>query len=171
MGDDFDSGRNTFYYSREERLKKAPQIVRDMYDPSKQIKGGLFRVFVATRPLKIMFFSMLLFFMIALFIVRMMGPGTSRVLGNNTIAVSVITAADISYITVKKTARNQKDAYTGNVSIAVTLPEDAPPLHIEWIYFSDDPEEVFQFTVPFSGQRILVLLEADGEQLLFSVRP
>ncbi|MGP1458469.1 MAG: hypothetical protein ACTTKL_04090 [Treponema sp.] len=51
-----------FFYNREERLKRAPQIVRDFYDgKSGRPVKGLFRVLVATRTNRFMLVSVALF--------------------------------------------------------------------------------------------------------------
>ena len=48
-----------FYYSREERLKRAPQIVRDYYDGKiKPYRPGLFRALVSTRANRFIFFAL-----------------------------------------------------------------------------------------------------------------
>ena len=51
-----------FFYNREERLKHAPQIVRDYYEgKSGRPVKGLFRVLVATRTNRFMLVSVVLF--------------------------------------------------------------------------------------------------------------
>ena len=50
-----------FYYNREERLKNAPQIVRDYYDGKMNPKKGLFRVLVSNRQNKFLFLSIFIF--------------------------------------------------------------------------------------------------------------
>ena len=175
MNDD-NNGRTVFYYSREERLKRAPQIVRDMNDPMTIRKSGLLRALVATRSLKILLFSIIFFCMITLFLTRFMRPGNVRVLGNSTIAVSVIGAGEESYITVKKTERESRketvpDAiFAGAVDIAVTMPSEEKLLHIERIFFSTDREEIFRFCVPFRGEKFLILMQAGEAQAQFVVK-
>ena len=65
-----EDGRVRFYYSREERLKKASQAVRDIYDSSKIPKRGLIRVLTATQPLRIMFFSLVILCVVMLILSR-----------------------------------------------------------------------------------------------------
>lgn len=50
-----------FYYNREERLKNAPQIVRDYYEGKMNPKKGLLRVLVSNRQNKFLFLSIFIF--------------------------------------------------------------------------------------------------------------
>ena len=50
-----------FYYNREERLKNAPQSVRDFYDGKMAPKKGLFKVLVSTPANKFLFLSIIVF--------------------------------------------------------------------------------------------------------------
>ncbi len=50
-----------FYYSREERLKNAPQNVKDLYSGKMAPRRGLFKVLVATKGNRFMLTSILIF--------------------------------------------------------------------------------------------------------------
>ena len=50
-----------FYYSRENRLKNAPQSVKDYYDGKMAPKKGLFKVLVSTPANKFLFLSIIVF--------------------------------------------------------------------------------------------------------------
>ena len=173
--EDFDDdGRITYYYSRKERLKRASQEVRDINNPSKRRKAGIFRALTATLSLRILFFSIILFCIIVFLLSRFMRPEPVMVLANNIVAVSAVTAGDRSYITIKKTAgqHNVSGAvYTGIAGVVVSLPGESSAVYVEYVYFSAEQEEVFQFTVPFSGNKLLVLIEAEAEQLVFEITP
>lgn len=52
-------GQLVFHYSREERLKHAPQIVRDYYDGKiKAYRPGIFKALVATRANRMILFAL-----------------------------------------------------------------------------------------------------------------
>lgn len=51
----------TFFYNREERLKKAPQSVRDFYAGKMTPKKGLFKVLVSTKGNRFMLMSIAVF--------------------------------------------------------------------------------------------------------------
>jgi hypothetical protein len=99
----------------------------------------------------------------------------TRVLENNTVVVTVIAGEDKSYITVKKTAKTDA-AYAGAVDIAVSLkgenaPGEGAPIDALRIYFTPETEEVFRFSVPFTGKKMLFLFEAGSARTLFTITP
>jgi len=177
MNEEFDDGRVTFYYSRDERLKKAPQSVRDLNSAAPLKKQGLFRTLTATRPLAFMFVSMVTLCVAVVMLSLFLNNEGVRVLGKNTVTVSAINVGDKSYITVKKTIPNGviDGVYSGAVNVAVSLPDDGSsgenPIHAERIYFTPEQEELFRFSVPFNGKKILILMEAGTEQIVYSIAP
>ena len=66
--DEKDSEENlVFYYNREERLKTAPQNVKDYYSGKmKKAPKGLFKALVATKELRYVFATLCFVFAIAL---------------------------------------------------------------------------------------------------------
>ena len=56
-----EDGEFHYYYSREERLKNAPQSVKDFYAGKMAPKKGLFKVLFATRANKFLFMSIVVF--------------------------------------------------------------------------------------------------------------
>jgi hypothetical protein len=162
-----------FYYSREKRLERASQAVRDMNDASPARKSGLFRTLTSTRPLSLLFVSMVTLCVAVILLSRFSGGGRNAALGNNTVRVSAVTAGEKAYVTVKKNARND-GAYTGPVDTVVSLPvqgEETPPVYVERIYFTMEQEETFRFSVPFTGKKLLVLMEAGDDRVLFTINP
>ncbi|MCL1815077.1 MAG: hypothetical protein FWG27_04580 [Treponema sp.] len=170
MDEKYDDGRITFYYSREERLKKASQSVKDLNNGVVPQKRGLFGNLTSTRPLTFLFISVVTLCLAVIILSRFLTTESSRVLGNNAVLVSIITAGDKSYITVKKTAKDGT-AYTGAVDIAVSLPYEESPVYADRIYFIPEKEEIFRFAVPFTGKKILVLMEAGAQRVLLSITP
>lgn len=58
-----------FHYNREERLKKAPQIVKDYYDGNlTAFKPGLFRALVATKANRFMLLTLVICFAVVIFL-------------------------------------------------------------------------------------------------------
>ena len=50
-----------FFYNREERLKKAPQIVQDYYSGKFSVKRGFFKVLVGNKGNRFLLISLVLF--------------------------------------------------------------------------------------------------------------
>ena len=176
---ELDDGRITYYYSREERLKKAPHLAQGINNSSNAPKSGLFRIFTSNKSLGIPFFSIIVICIIIIIVSRLTIAGNTSVLGNNTVSISAASAGNSTYITIKKTVahgRKQKNAepvepYFGEVNIGITLPNDKDSVYFERINFDKKAEEVFNILVPFRGKRLLVLMEADTEQTSFNVIP
>jgi hypothetical protein len=169
-----DDGRITFYYSREERLKRAPQTVRDINELPVHRRKGLFRTLTATRPLAFLFISMITLCVAIGILSWFLSAEAVRTLGNNSVTVSVFGAEDKSYITVKKAVSQAAGGtYTGAVDIAVSVSNTknsgSNSVYTQRVYFTPEQEEEFRFPVPFSGKKILVLVEAGTERALFTV--
>jgi hypothetical protein len=165
----YDDGRMTFYYSREERLKKASQTVRDLNEPSPPWKPNLFKTLTSSKPLAFLFISIVILCATVIIFSRVLNDGRTAVLENNAILISAISSGENSYITVKKTSKND-DAYTGPVDLAVSLPGETV-IQGERIYFTLEEEEIFRFSVPFTGNKILILMEVKEAQALFTISP
>jgi hypothetical protein len=160
-----------FYYSREKRLERASPAVRELNEASSSRKPNLFRTLTSTRPLTLLFVSMITLCAAIVLLSRFSGGGGA--LGNNTVQVSAASAGGKAYITVQKTARHD-GTYTGPVNTAVSLPargEELPPVHVERIYFTLEQEETFRFSVPFTGKKLLILMEAGEDRTLFTLNP
>ena len=179
-GKEYDDGRITFYYSREERLKKAPKAVRDINEPYIKPKPNLFRTLTATRPLTFLFISIITICAAMIFLSRFLTAEGVRTLGNNTVSVSVIGAGDASYITIKKTVPDSarqalrqtagfEGTYNGAVDIAVSLPGEGNPIYTERIYFQPVEEEIFRFSAPLRGKKLIILMEAGRERALCTI--
>ena len=172
--DDLNDGRVTYYYSREERLKRAPQSVRDLNNQVTPQKKGLFRTLTATKPLTFLFISIITICTAFLILSRFLNVEGVRILGSNTITVSVIGAGENSYITVKKTIKqkaghNEGAVYAGPVDIAIAIPGEGNPIHAERLYFGPEQEEVFRLITPFRNKKLLVLMEAGAERIYFTI--
>jgi hypothetical protein len=166
--DSFDDDRVVFYYSRERRLKRASPSVQEFNEAAPPRKPNLFRTLTATRPLQFMFISVITICIAMIIVSLFIASENTHVLGDNTVVVSVTAAGDKSYITVKKTAK-VPGAYSGAVDIAVSLKGENQPIDARRIYFTPEKEEVFRFSVPFTGKKMLFLFEAGAGRTLFTV--
>ncbi|MCL1928705.1 MAG: hypothetical protein FWG07_07950 [Treponema sp.] len=174
--DELNDGRVTFYYSREERLKRASKPVRDINNQVTPQKKGLFRTLTATKPLTFLFISIITICAAFLIMSRFLNAEGVRVIGNNTITVSVIGAGENSYITVKKTVRQKSGqggntgiGYAGPVDIAVSVSGEGNPIHAERLYFGPEQEEIFRIIAPFRGKKLIILMEAGAERIYFTI--
>ena len=91
-----------FHYSREERLKHAPQIVQDYYSGKfGAYKGGLFKSLVNTRANRLLFVTIIFAFGI-IFFVRAFGPEKkSGMLNKVDVNLSAFSVEESVYASVK----------------------------------------------------------------------
>ncbi|MDR2210440.1 MAG: hypothetical protein LBO65_03100 [Spirochaetaceae bacterium] len=168
-----DDGRQVFYYSREARLQRASPAVQDLNKTSPPFKPTLWKTLTATPPLAFLFISIITLCVTIVILSRILTEGTTAVMGGNEITISALTLGEKSYITLEKNARTE-DAYTGGVDMAVSLPAEpgtAPPVQGERVYFTLENPELFRFSVPFTGKKILILVEVKDERTLFTLTP
>jgi hypothetical protein len=160
-----------FYYSREQRLAKAPPKVRALYEEAPKKKFGFFRVLTATRPLSMLFASIMLLcallFIISFFNNNLSGP--RYILSGNRLAVTAVRFQDETIVVMVKTAQDEKDAYTGPVNIAVSPAAPAGsdpaeyPVFTRHIFFSLDSPEEYRFSLPLAADKLVMVLQGEGE--------
>jgi hypothetical protein len=170
-----------FYYSRERRLEKAPESVRRLYDMPEK-RPNFFRTLVATRSRAMLLMTILFMCGVILLLSFITNLDSSVSLRENRITVAALGFLSeqdpVTYIAVKKTARNEK-AYTGIVDLAVSVPltdEEMEsgveaPIAVERIFFTLNPEEDFRMSVPFTAPELLIVLRAEEDQVSLRVKP
>lgn len=110
-----EESRLKFYYSREERIRKAPQSVKDFYSGRiKAFKPGIFKALVATRGNRLMLVALIACFcvviMLSLFDRRNEGSISAV-----PVSLSAFSFEDTVYVTLKfdspsKRYRNDSEA-------------------------------------------------------------
>jgi hypothetical protein len=164
-----------FYYSRTERLAKAPKSVQALYTESPKKKFGFFRSLTATRPLAILFISIMILCAV-LFMVSIFGLNESGyILGGNRISLSAVKFQGETIIILEKTFEKNQDVYTGLVDAAVSpvVPDEsagAYPVFTNRIFFSLNPEEEYRFSVPFEAEELIVVLQGEKDSLQCKVQ-
>jgi hypothetical protein len=171
-----------FCYSRERRLARAPQAVRDLYDTSPASRPTLYKALTGgTRAGAILLITIVMVSFVLLILSRR-GPRESGGVkfAGNIVAVSAMSfpagdgEAEASYIAaVKKT--DSERAYTGPVDVAVSIFQkeggDDMPIAARRIFFTLEPEEEFRFSVPFTGPELILVFRAEEELATLRVKP
>jgi hypothetical protein len=168
-----------FYYSRARRLERASEAVRAMNEPGppKRIKG--FRALTASKPQGFLLMSVILLAVVLVILSGVLSrEDTSTMLGGNAVAASALGFEGTTYVTIKKTVKQEDRAYTGTVDLAVSeaLPPGEEsggrelPISTHRIFFSLEPEEEYRFSVPFEASRLLILMRAGEELVRLSVQ-
>jgi hypothetical protein len=167
-----------FYYSRARRLERASAAVRALNEEGASKRPLISRTFSASKSLSLLFLVLMGLILVIVSIVSSRDDG-SRVLGGNTVTVSARKFQGTTYLTIKKSVKQQDEVYTGTVDLAVSpalSPEEekngaVAPISTHRIFFSLDPEEEYRLSVPFESSRLLLLMQAGEELIRLSVEP
>jgi hypothetical protein len=179
-----------FYYSRERRLARASQAVRDLYDVSPASRPTLFKALTGgNRAGAIVLITIVVVSFASMILSRGLRESGGTKLGENRIDVSALSfparenetpdtsnESAVTYIAFTKKANSEK-AYTGTVDIAVSIyqkdtsaGEDAP-ISTHRVFFTIEPEEDFRFSVPFTGPELIMVFRAEDELATLRVKP
>ncbi|MDR1287421.1 MAG: hypothetical protein LBK08_07420 [Treponema sp.] len=163
-----------FYYSRDRRLAKASESVRSLYREEPRRRMGFFRSLTATKPLAVLFASILILSAFIIVLAVFGGAENSYTLGGNRISVQAMKFEGATYLVLKKTAKDD-NVYTGLVDLAVAPEvsagkEGTPyPVFRNRIFFSLKDEEEYRFSVPFEADRLVMVIQGENGSLEFTV--
>ena len=172
------------HYSRERRLEKAPQAVRDMYKEQPRRRLGFMYTLVGTKP-NAMLFGTILFLCALMLLLSFFGvTGDSHELDGNIIAIQGKKYDGMSIIEVKKTPKKniigrRVKTYTGPVNIAVFPPaksgspqnQPATDIYYNRIFFTGEQEERYSFTVPFAQDELALVFQTETKTVSFTFKP
>jgi hypothetical protein len=184
---DAENGREpVYYYSRSRRLERASPALRAFNEEQPQTRPSLVKSLTASKPQAILFFTIVVFMILGFIISFLYGGDDQLKLGGNTVEVSAMIFEGNTYLALKKTFKNDGEAYTGAVDLGVSPvfsgggkksagdegpaePEDYP-VWAQRIFFTLKNGEEYRFALPFEAPRLLVLLQAEtGEQAAVQV--
>jgi hypothetical protein len=159
-----------FYYSREHRLERASESVRQLNTPAKSGKRGFFSGILANKSQGFLLISIMVM-SVMIMLVSIFTRGDSAVFGGNRVEFSALRFQGATYLALKKTAR--KSPYTGTVNLAVSPSGEAGediPIVTHTIFFSLVEEEEYRLRLPFESGELLILAERPGELKKFTVK-
>jgi hypothetical protein len=164
-----------FHYSREHRLERASEAVRAINEPGPAMKGGVFRVLVATRSGTFLFITIAILCIFMLFLYYTRDRNTGVKIGGNSISVSARRNSGTTYVEIKKKGLGD-DYYTGTVDLAVSVPQKLiasgaeAPIVNQRIFFTLEEQEEFRFSLPFDAPEFLLLMQVGNEIKSFQVK-
>jgi hypothetical protein len=165
-----------FYYSRERRLAAAPPKIRALYEQTPKRKFGFFRSLTATKPLAMMFASILLLCAAITIISILDRAEGGRLLGGNLITLEAVKFQGETIVVLTKTVKTPEQAYTGPVDIGAA--PEAPggsqtgdyPVFTHRIFFSLNAEEEYRFSLPFDAEKLLIIVQGETGSVRFTVK-
>jgi hypothetical protein len=166
-----------FHYSRERRLARAPQAVRDLYDTSPASRPTLYKALTGgTRSGAMLLITIIVVSFVLMILSRGLRESGGVKFAGNTLTVSAMSfpGEGAAYLAAVKKADSER-AYTGPVDVAVSIyQKDAGedmPIETRRIFFTVEPEEDFRFSVPFTGPELVLVFRAEEETAALRVKP
>ena len=163
-----------YYYSRERRLSRASQTVRD-FDDHTPAKQSAVKKFFGNRGNFLIFISILMICIMAYLTNQFSGSGNNEfILGNNRISVTITQEETINFFSLVKTIPNNASVYTGTVDIAISPVRsgndgEEPPVMTHRIFFTYNITERFMVSLPFDGASFIVVMQTENETLVRTV--
>ena len=152
-----------FHYSRDQRLRRADDRVRDLNDPRPRRRPGLFRTLTATRSGAFLLLAIVMLALTATVTTFLLPSENAADLAGNALSLSAFRFQGSTYVALKKTAKAK--AYTGPVELVVSpVPEDGSAPKPESIVFSLKKEEEFRFAVPGEAARVLAVIQIQDKR-------
>jgi hypothetical protein len=176
----------TFFYDRERRLAKAPKAVQDMYNNPMVPRFNLIKPLVRTKPLAMMFASIVIICLFILAISFLGLASDTRDLEGNQISIQAIRYEGAIIVAVDKIVREtglarflrSDAAYTGAVDIAVqpVVKTDSgqgwQPENIFYhrIFFTLEQEEHYRFSIPFDTGELAFVFKTETKTVGLTVK-
>jgi hypothetical protein len=163
-----------FHYSRERRLERASQAVRELNDTSIPRRGFVKNI-AGSKGNLLMLLSIAIVCVTILIGSRIQGRNVlSFELGENTVSLAVRKSGDGLALFIDKKAPKEGEGYYGAVDIAISPVLAKPdqgeasgisPILAHRIFFSLDDKENYSVDLPFDGNDFIVLIQTDDERL------
>jgi len=167
-------GNLNFYYDRERRLEKAPQVVKDLYKEEKFKKFSLFRSLTADKPRTALFVTILILCVVILVLSVLGFFNDAYSLDGNKLQISAIGYEGTAIVVIKKTVSNIAPSYSGAVDIAVSPAaqdeDEQYQVFYHRIFFTVEPKEEYRFVIPFDSQEVGMVLQTDKNSLKIIIK-
>jgi hypothetical protein len=179
-----------FRYNRENRLLRAPKAVQDLYKTEPPRRFSLLRPLVSSKPMTMMFVSILVLCIFMLVISFMGLLGDSYTLDGNLITVKAVQYEDAVIVVLKKSLKKgvfsrfpqlsgPSEPYTGAVEIAVqpsiklatARNQLVSDIYYHKVFFTHEPTEVYRFAIPFDTEELAFVLKTENRTLSIMVKP
>ena len=161
-----------FYYSREHRLSRAPQRIRD-FNEERTGKSGRSKGLFSNKGNMFILISILVICAMFALNSRISGAVSEVKLGGNTVALNIVMEEGVQMLSIVKRAAGKGDVYAGEVDVAVSPVKpksragEESPVFTQRIFFHPVESEVFSFSLPFDinaeGDSFYVILKTSYE--------
>ena len=161
-----------YYYSREHRLNKASQAVRELNEKSRG-RPGLVKAVAGSRSNLLLLMSILVICIMYFVGTRFTGQSDSEfMLGNNNVSISIYREDTVLFLFIQKEVHSGAYAYTGAVDIAVSPVQSGTeevPVQTHRIFFSLESLETYLVSLPFDDKKFAVIFHTDNETVVRTI--
>ncbi|MDR3249033.1 MAG: hypothetical protein LBT39_09640 [Treponema sp.] len=167
-----------FYYSRENRLSKAPQRVRDLYE-KKPPKFNLLRPLIATRPMAMLFAAVMILSLMSAIIAFSGIADQSYDFEGNSITVAAQKYQGTVIVTIKKEPKpageGEPAENTAQVDILISPVQgragtEGKAGFSHRLFFGPGKKEEFRLVVPFDSPELVFSMQGENERLEFNLK-
>jgi len=157
-----------YYYSRENRLKKASRRVREFNEETDNQRGGAAK-FLGTKGNALMLVSILIICAMFITTSRYNKKGYTVNLAGNNFVLSIASEEGIYILELVKNTPKNGESFTGEITIAVSPvtsnlnDQDEPRVFVHRVSLNEFNTETFQFALPFEEEEYYVILSTDAE--------
>ncbi|MDR2186135.1 MAG: hypothetical protein LBO80_10815 [Treponema sp.] len=169
-----------FYYSRERRLERASPALRAFVSESgPPPRRGFFRTLTANKSQAMVFISIIIIAAVMALTSIFYSSGNDVLLEGNVLAVSALRYQGSTILLIKKELKDARNPYTGAVDVGVSpvLSGEAlaagaeAPVFAQRIFFTLENSEEYRISVPFEGEELLLLFQAEEKRTSLRVKP
>jgi hypothetical protein len=163
-----------FHYSRERRLERASQTVKELNTVSPS-RRGFIKTVAGSKGNFLMLLSIVIVCVTMLIGSRIQGRNVLGFeLGENTVSLAVRKSGDGLALFIDKKAPKEGGGYSGVVDIAISPQavkpapgetSETPPILTHRIFFSLAEKEEYSVALPFDGSDFIVIIQTDNERL------
>ncbi|MDR2020684.1 MAG: hypothetical protein LBQ14_07980 [Treponema sp.] len=168
-----------FYYSRERRLARASAELRALNSESGPPPRGFFRALTANKSQATVFISIVIISVVMALTSFFYSSRGEVLLGGNALAVSALRYQGSTILVIKKELKDERNPYAGAVDLGVSpaLSKEElaagteAPVFARRIFFTLEKHEEYRVSVPFEGEELLLLFQAEEKRITLRIKP
>lgn len=173
-------GEPVFYYSRERRLERASAELRAFNEGSgTPLPRGFFRILAANKSQAMVFVSIVIISVVMALTSLFYSSRGKALLGGSALAVSALRYQGSTILVIKKELKDERDPYAGAVDVGVSPVRSEEeraagidaPVFARRIFFTLEKNEEYRISVPFEGEELLLLFQAEEKRITLRVKP
>jgi hypothetical protein len=151
-----------YYYSREHRLQRASQKVKDFNAHLRKGRPNVFASLTSTRSNTVLLITIMLMCVCIALLSRLTREISTYTLAGTSISATAKRSGTTIYLDITKVG----SAYIGAVTVGCAARSEPDALTVQKIFFTPDEEETFHLSFPFQDSHILIVLQTETEERL-----